>query len=139
MSEKQFKKNQNPVGRPSLYKQEHCDLLKEHFSEGYSYQSFAGSLGVEEQTLYNWEAAHPEFLEAKNKYWNLRLVKTEEMLIKLAEGKSEGNVTAAIFLAKNAFPKLYRDRKEIELTQAKDMTLDELVKEAEELLKTVKK
>ncbi len=52
-------------GRPSAYKSEYCDQLIKHMEQGFSYESFAGSVGVSKQTIYDWEKAHPEFLDAK--------------------------------------------------------------------------
>ena len=49
--------------------------LIEHMAEGYSFESFAGLVGVGRTTLYNWAATHEEFAEAKDRafaaclYW----------------------------------------------------------------------
>lgn len=62
-------------GRPTEYKEEFCDLIQEHMSKGYSYESFAGLVGVCKQTLYNWSKEHKDFLDASNRarercrYW----------------------------------------------------------------------
>lgn len=53
------------AGRPSEYKPEYCEMLINHAEQGYSFESFAGRIGVTPQTIYNWEKAHPEFFEAK--------------------------------------------------------------------------
>lgn len=58
--------DENPVGRPSLYKPEYCDKLIEHMAKGLSFESFAGSVGVCRNTLYDWAKAHPEFDKAKD-------------------------------------------------------------------------
>lgn len=42
-------------------------MLLEHFTEGLTYESFAGRIGVARSTLYHWEEAHPEFLDAKKR------------------------------------------------------------------------
>lgn len=49
----------------NLYKPEYCDLIIDHMTQGFSYESFAGVVGVSKQTLYNWESNNPEFKEAK--------------------------------------------------------------------------
>lgn len=41
-------------------------MLLSHFKEGLSFESFGGVIGVSKQTLYDWEKANPEFLDAKN-------------------------------------------------------------------------
>ena len=55
------------MGRPSLYRPEYCDKLIDWAKQGLGYESFASVPGVSIQTLYDWEKAHPEFLEAKKK------------------------------------------------------------------------
>ena len=53
------------VGRPTDYKPEYCEMLIEHMSEGYSFESFGGVIEVSERVLYDWEKAHKEFLHSK--------------------------------------------------------------------------
>lgn len=102
----------NPVGRPSKYKPEYCDVLEGHFEQGYSYEAFAGRIGVSKQTLYDWEKAHPEFLDAKRRYEGLTQLFWEGRLIALAKDKDEGNATAIVFGLKNRAPDSWRDRTE---------------------------
>ena len=54
------------IGRPTLYRPEYCEQLIEHMGTGLSYEAFAGKLGVSKQTIYDWEKANPDFLDAKN-------------------------------------------------------------------------
>jgi len=53
-----------PAGRPSDYKPEYCDQVIEYGKAGKSRVWIATELDVCRQTLHNWEAAHPEFLDA---------------------------------------------------------------------------
>ena len=53
------------VGRPTDYKPEYCQMLIEHMSEGYSFESFGGVIEVSERVLYDWEKAHKDFLHSK--------------------------------------------------------------------------
>ena len=53
------------TGRPSKYNPDYCDLLITHMRDGLSFESFGGVLLVSKRTLYDWEKAHPEFLDAK--------------------------------------------------------------------------
>ena len=53
------------VGRPTEYKEEFCQMLIDHMSEGYSFESFGGIVGVSERVLYDWEKKFPEFLHSK--------------------------------------------------------------------------
>ena len=54
------------VGRPTKYKEEYCEMLIEHMSEGYSFDSFGGIIEVDETTLYEWEKTHKEFSLSKS-------------------------------------------------------------------------
>lgn len=47
------------------YKKEYTDLLIKHMSEGLSFESFAGLIGVARSTLYDWVDTIPEFAAAK--------------------------------------------------------------------------
>lgn len=53
------------TGLPTKYKPEYCELLKEHMSQGYSYESFAARVKVHKDTLYNWEKLFPDYSDAK--------------------------------------------------------------------------
>ena len=57
------------VGRPTTYSEEYPDLLIEHMTQGFSFLSFGGVVDppVSTQTLYDWQDAHPEFLEARKR------------------------------------------------------------------------
>jgi hypothetical protein len=50
---------------PKPSKEEFCDLLISHMTEGGSFATFAGIAGVSRQTLYAWTERHPDFNEAK--------------------------------------------------------------------------
>lgn len=53
------------VGRPSKYKAEFCDSVKEMGAQGYSVVEMAAELGVSRNTLEtDWPAQHEDFLEA---------------------------------------------------------------------------
>lgn len=54
------------AGRPTLYRDEYCDLVIEHMAEGASLTSFAGEIGVARSSINEWMGAHPEFSEAVN-------------------------------------------------------------------------
>ena len=53
-------------GRPTKYKEEYCEMLIEHMSEGYSFDSFGGIIEVDETTLYEWVKQHDKFSHSKN-------------------------------------------------------------------------
>jgi len=54
------------VGRPTKYKEEYCQKLIDHMAEGYSFDSFAGIVDVNIDTLYEWAKVHEEFSDAKS-------------------------------------------------------------------------
>lgn len=54
----------NPVGRPTDYKPEFCELVYEMGKQGKSEAEMAAEIGVTRKTLKNWESEHPEFF-----YW----------------------------------------------------------------------
>lgn len=59
------KKIKNLGGRPSSYKPEYCEKLIKHMKKGYSYETFAATIDVHKDTLYEWEKVHPLFSDAK--------------------------------------------------------------------------
>jgi len=52
-------------GRPSTYKPQYCDDLIAHMRGGLSFESFAGKIGKSRDTIYEWEAVHKDFTDAK--------------------------------------------------------------------------
>lgn len=61
---KSKKVQKNPVGPPTKYRKEYCEMVIEHMAQGFPFESFAGIVGVTKKTLYNWQDEHPEFEEA---------------------------------------------------------------------------
>lgn len=101
------------VGAPTDYKPEYCQQLIDHMSQGYSFESFSAKCGQGRATLYNWEKANPEFLEAKNKGKEQSLLFWETLGITGTAGKLRNfNAVAFIFNMKNK----HQWRNESELT-----------------------
>lgn len=103
----------------SSYKPEYDQLVIDHLANGYSIESFAGSIGVDRSTPYAWAGLHESFKEAvevglakSQKYW--------ESVGKLGMiGKVPGfNATVWIFSMKNKFG--WRDRHEIKSLRPED-------------------
>lgn len=88
----------DPGGRPTLYREEYCEMLIQHMKQGDSFATFGAILNppVSVQTVYDWAERHPRFLEAKTigeplaeKFWTgvlksgatgqLRRVKSEKV------------------------------------------------------------
>ena len=53
------------MGRPTEYRPEFCEMLIAHMAEGGSYESFGAKVNCGKRVLYDWEDAHPDFLQAK--------------------------------------------------------------------------
>lgn len=114
--------------RPTVYKSEYCQMLIDHLEKGYSFESFAGLVGVCKQTLYNWADEHQEFLDSKKAgiekarlFWEKEGI---EGLWTIEENEGSGkdqirrrkqiNSTIWLFNMKNRFPKEWSDKKEID-------------------------
>ena len=68
-----------PPGRPSKYKPEYCEALVEHMKTGLSFESFAGLVAVNQDTLHEWKKKHPEFSEAQKNGSALSLLWWEKL------------------------------------------------------------
>jgi len=102
-------KTVNKGGRPSLYKAPYADDVVEHLALGYTLASWAGSIGVSRDTVYEWANVHPEFSDAIKKgrakgqaLWERRLAK------QAIEGT--GNTAAIIFAMKNLYQDDWADK-----------------------------
>lgn len=104
-----------PGGRPTKYDPKYCQELIEHMKEGYSYESFAGRLGVARSTLYEWEKHHPEFSDTKKTAIELSLYHWEKVGKEgMFMGGKDNPFQASIwvFNMKNRFG--WADRKEVD-------------------------
>lgn len=99
------------VGRPSLYEPKFCDEVIGFMAQGFSKSAFAGHIGVNRDTLQEWEAKHPEFSVATKNGAVARLKFLEQRLLR--EDVASPQITAMIFALKNAMPAEWRDRHEI--------------------------
>lgn len=52
-------------GRPTKFEEKFCEALIEHMSQGLSFESFAGVIGVDRDTIYEWVKVNPSFSDAK--------------------------------------------------------------------------
>ena len=108
-------KVKRPVGRPSKYRPEYCDMVVEHMSEGASLTSFAAEIDVSRETISEWSRVHPEFSvsvkkgKAKCAAWWERLGRTGAM-------GGDVNPTLVIFGLKNMSPEDWRDKQELSHT-----------------------
>jgi len=103
----------NSVGRPTLYEPEYCQQLIDYMATGMSFESFAATLGVCRETLYDWKKRHPEFLHAHKIGIDRNLQFWERLGTKMATGESKGNTVAWIFNIKNRHG--WTDKNEVSL------------------------
>ena len=88
-------------GAPTKYKPEYCDMLVQHMGKPASFESFAGVIGVDRDTLYEWRKVHKAFSDAHKK-GKMNCLNTFEMQLRLiGSGKLKGNIAAVIFHMKN--------------------------------------
>ena len=113
------------AGQPTAYKPEYCQMLIDHMSEGFSYESFAGKIDVARKTIYNWERDFPEFLHAKEIGFDKSRIFWENLGVKHILNESESspgvgsssrslNSSVWIFNMKNRFQWRDRPKEEIE-------------------------
>ncbi len=120
------------IGRPSKYKPEYCESLIAHMKSGLSYESFGPSIGVNRDTLYQWEHTHDAFSDAKKRAVDESLLFWEKLGLGLAAGKIKGNPAIWIFTVCNRFPKQYSNNVK---ESANDQRVGELLRaETNELL-----
>lgn len=102
-----------PEGRPTKYEASYCDSLLSHMALGYSFESFAGRIGVHRDTLYEWLKHHPEFSDAKKVGTEKSRLIWEGMGLRAASGNAPKGFNAAvyIFTMKNKFK--WTDRVEL--------------------------
>lgn len=133
-----------PRGRPTKFKPDYCDLLLSHMKEGLSFESFGGVAGVSKQTLYDWEKAHPDFLDAKNRGESASRLYWEKVgrdglyneTIKDGDGMTVTrsiNATIWIFNMKNRFN--WRDKSEVEIRDEESSRPMKDLSDAELILK----
>lgn len=106
-----MQKKKATAGRPSLYKPEYCKALIDHLASGLSFESFAATIDVNRDTLYEWEKVHPAFSDARKIGTEKSLIFWEKMGLTGALGKIKGFQPAVyIFTMKNRFR--WTDRQE---------------------------
>jgi hypothetical protein len=101
-SKNKQKKKPNPVGRPTAYRPEYCEQLIAWMKKPRSYESFASTIGVCREVLYDWEKKHPEFLHAKRQGRMACQASCEALLLAQSTGQIKGGSTSSlIFFMKN--------------------------------------
>ena len=104
----------NPVGRPSKYTEDVCGKLMQHMSKGYSFESFAPTIGVTRATLYYWEQSFPEFSDAKKLGQDLSLLFWESQGIDGLWTNKERQFNTAVWIINMKNRHKWKDRLEDE-------------------------
>jgi transposase-like protein len=105
-----------PIGQPTKYREEYCNIAVEYLGKGHSIVALAGKLGVRESTAHAWAKKYPEFREALD----LGIAKAvgfwEDKLIAAASGENKAAPAILIFGLKNRAPSAWRDVQSLEHT-----------------------
>jgi hypothetical protein len=105
-----------PVGRPSKYDPLMCKEVIAWGKEGKSRVYMCAMLGIDPQTMINWERAHPEFFDALGKALRLSQTWWEDIGQKGMQGKS---IDASIWSRSMAarFPNDWREKTHVTVEQ----------------------
>lgn len=101
----------HPGGRPHKYKPEYCQMLIDHMAKGYSFESFAGVIGVATSTIELWangskkKSPIAEFSGAKQRAFAKSRMFWEKLALDnmVTFEKEKFNSTVWIFTMKNRF------------------------------------
>ena len=74
------------LGRPTKFKKDYCQQLIDHMSQGLSFDTFAGRISVNPDSLYEWVNKHETFSEAKKIGTAKRNFLVERMYVQAATG-----------------------------------------------------
>ena len=143
MAKKELKKVEVlPIGRPTDYKPEFCQMMEQYFSvKPYEEKNgkqeasdiptlagFAVSIGVHRETLLNWCKIYPDFFDTFK-----RAKEYQENWLSINGNKGLINPAFSIFTAKNIIN--WRDKKDVEITgNVTNMTDEELERKLQEKL-----
>jgi hypothetical protein len=100
-------KKASHIGRPPKYNQSYAKRIVDRMRKGFSLTAAAGYCNVHRQTVYDWEAKHPEFSDAIKLGRDKRAAFLEIGLIGAPDGPT---VTSRIFALKNAAPHEFREK-----------------------------
>ena len=110
--------------KTTTYKEEYCQQLIDHMSQGKSFQSFGAKVRAGRTTLYDWTNKFPEFKEAREIGQAAALDFFETRLILKASGttkKTEGinikaiDTGATIFPLKTRFHEVYGEKQHLSI------------------------
>lgn len=136
--------SQKRLGAESKYKEKYCEMLIEHMAQGLSYESFAGTIGVNRDTLYEWQKKFPEFDEAKKHGRDKSLLFWESLGIKNIINRSEGvpggginatSLNATVYRLNMINRFQWKDKADVEANINVDVSLSDKISKARARLK----
>lgn len=109
------------MARPIKFKPEYCEMLIDHMSKGFSYETFAGEINCGRTTLYDWERVHDDWKEAKATAMEKAQTFFEQRLVAKLAGQKFKNIdtklidtSCLIFALKTRFHKTYSEKQKVE-------------------------
>jgi DNA-binding XRE family transcriptional regulator len=103
-----------PVGRPSKYNPEMCNIIKAIGLDGGSRAEMAVAIGISRETMVQWEKDNMEFSDAIKDAVQLSQSWWERQGRHATFDSKDFSATAYIFQMKNRFPNDWRDKVEQE-------------------------
>jgi hypothetical protein len=104
-------------GVPALYKEEYDQLLIQHMSQGYSFESFCATINVGRRTLFDWIDRYESFKEAKSIGHEKAKQVFETVLISKIRGQDtkginikNSDTACLIFALKTRFKESYSEK-----------------------------
>lgn len=85
--EKKKSSKPKPKGRPSKFNPKFCKGLIAHMSKGFSFETYAWKINVNQDTLHEWVKNHADFSEAKAVAVIANLYYYENVGIRMMNGK----------------------------------------------------
>jgi hypothetical protein len=116
--------NKKPIGRPTKYKPEYCQMLIDHMASGLSYECFGAVIDVARSTIYEWEKI-PEFSDAKKTAFDKNRMFWEKAGLNgmFMGGKDNPfNATVWVFNMKNRFN--WRDKSDVKEESKQDININ---------------
>lgn len=115
------------MANKSKYRPEHCRELIDHMAKGFSFESFAGAIGVSKQTIYDWLESHPDFMDAKAIAQEKCRFHWEKLSVEYVINKPNGpTINSQVYTLnmRNRFPQEWGQKQE-QPPETKDKTLTE--------------
>lgn len=129
----------NRGGRPSMFEDKFTIMVEDHLAQGYTLETFGGTIGLSRDTIYDWARNNAEFLNAIKRGRDRGQLLWEKKMHKGADG-GDCNPTMIIFAMKNQYK--WRERDPDIISQLgmigsadtqNEMTLDNKVEYAKQL------